>query len=51
MDKMIIENELAYIVWHAKTPTIEIPLGTDTFIIKSGKIKRQTFAAVINPIE
>ena len=51
IDRMVIENDLAYIVWHAKTPTVEVPLGTDTFIIEDGKIKLQTFAAIINSIE
>lgn len=51
LDKMVIEDELAYIVWHGKTPTVEVTLGTDTFIIEGNKIKRQTFAGVINPIE
>ena len=51
IDRTVIENELAYIVWHAKTPIVEVPLGTDTFIIEDGKIKLQTFAAIINPIQ
>ncbi len=51
VDKMVIENELAYIIWHAATPTLEIPFGTDTFIVEEGKIQRQTFAGVINPVE
>jgi len=51
MDKAVVDNEVAYILWHATTPTIEVPLGTDTFIILDGKIKIQTFAGVINPIE
>ncbi len=51
MDKAVVDNEVAYILWHATTPTLEVPLGTDTFVILDGKIKIQTFAAVINPIE
>ncbi|MEP6951931.1 MAG: nuclear transport factor 2 family protein [Ginsengibacter sp.] len=43
LDKMIVEDELVYIVWHAKTPTLDVPLGSDTFIIKDGKIYQQTF--------
>jgi hypothetical protein len=50
IDRIVIENELAYVVWHAETPTVEVPLGTDTFIIEDGKIKLQTFAGIINPI-
>jgi hypothetical protein len=43
LDKTIVSDDLIYIVWHAKTPRIDIPLGSDTFIIKDGKISRQTF--------
>jgi len=50
LDKMYVKNELAYILWHAQTPAVEVPLGSDTFIVEDGKIKCQTFAAVINPI-
>ena len=51
MDNMVIENEVVYIIWHCSTPSLDIPLGTDTFIIKDGKINVQTFAAVLNPVE
>lgn len=44
LDKLVVNNELAYIVWHANTPSLEVPMGTDTFIMKEGKIYRQTFA-------
>lgn len=45
LDKMVVRNELAYIVWHAKTPTLDVSFGTDTFVMKEGKIQQQTFAA------
>ena len=51
MDNMVIENEVVYIIWYCSTPSLDIPLGTDTFIIKDGKINVQTFAAVLNPVE
>jgi predicted SnoaL-like aldol condensation-catalyzing enzyme len=44
MDKVIVNDDLVYIVWHANTPSLEVSLGSDTFIIKNGKIYRQTFA-------
>ncbi len=44
LDKMEAINNLLYIVWHAKTPTLVMPFGTDTFIIEHGKICQQTFA-------
>ena len=51
VDQMIVQDDLAYIVWHANTPTVDIPLGTDTYLIEDGKILRQTFAAAVNPKE
>lgn len=51
MDNMVIQDELAYILWHADTPALDVPLGTDTFIIVDGKIIKQTFAGVLNPKE
>jgi predicted SnoaL-like aldol condensation-catalyzing enzyme len=44
LDKMVVQDELVYIVWHANTPSLDVSLGTDTFIIRDGKIHRQTFA-------
>ena len=44
LDKIVVEEGLAYIVWHADTPSLDVTLGTDTFMLKRGKIFRQTFA-------
>jgi ketosteroid isomerase-like protein len=44
LDKMVVHDELVYIVWHANTPSLDVPFGTDTFIVRDGKIYRQTFA-------
>lgn len=51
MEKMHVENQLAYIVWSAKSPVVTVPLGSDTFIVKDGKITLQTFAGIINPVK
>lgn len=51
LDKMEINNQLGYIVWHANTPVATIPLGTDSYIVKDGKIMQQTFAAKIEMVE
>lgn len=51
LDQTVVDDELAYIVWHATTPSLEVPLGTDTYIIMNDKIVKQTFAGVINPVE
>ena len=49
LDKMVINNEMAFIVWHGSSPSVEVPFATDTFIIMDGKIVRQSFAGIINP--
>ena len=45
MDKQIVRGELAFIVWHAESADQHYDLGTDTFIVRDGKIVAQTFAA------
>lgn len=44
LDKTVIKDDLIYIVWHGKTPSLDVPFATDTFIVKNGKIRQQTFA-------
>lgn len=44
LDKLVSNDELVFIVWHAVTPSVEVALATDTFVIKKGKIVKQTFA-------
>jgi ketosteroid isomerase-like protein len=44
LDKVVVNNELVYIVWHAQTPSLHVAQATDTFILKNGKIHQQTFA-------
>lgn len=48
LDKLVAKNGLVYIVWHAKTPSVQVPLGSDTFIIKDGKIAQQTFVGQLD---
>lgn len=43
--KTVIKNDVAYVIWSAKTPKFELSFGTDSFIIQNGKIIRQTYAA------
>lgn len=47
LDRVVVEAELIYILWHAKTPSLTVDLGSDTFIIKDGKILQQTFAGIL----
>ena len=48
LDKMVANDDMVYIVWHAETPSLHIPIGSDTFIIKDGKIHQQTFVGQLN---
>lgn len=42
--KMIVKGNKAYIFWDAESSIIKVPIGTDSFIIKDGKILWQTTA-------
>lgn len=42
-DVQVVRN-IAYITWNAASKTHIFPIGTDTFLIKKGKIKTQTIA-------
>ncbi len=44
MDRLEVEGEVGYVAWHAKTSAGNVPLGTDTFLVRNGKIVVQTFA-------
>lgn len=50
-DKIEFVDNMAYLVWHGESPSVSVPLATDTFIFEDGKIHRQTFAGMINPKE
>lgn len=49
MDKMEIAGDVAFIAWHADAASHDIPLGTDTLVVRDGKITVQTFAAHMIP--
>jgi len=51
LDKMAVEDEVGYIVWHAKAPKMQVPLGSGTFIIKNGKISHQTIIGQLDAID
>ena len=44
MDRSTVEGDVAYIVWHSKNQGVDVSLGTDTFIVRDGKIAVQTFS-------
>lgn len=51
LDKLVISEDLVFIIWHANSATVEVPFATDTIIIQEGKILKQTFAGQINPLQ
>jgi hypothetical protein len=46
LNKSIAVKDIGYILWGSKTPGFNLSYATDTFIIRDGKIIRQTFAGV-----
>ena len=49
LKQQIIKDEKAYLVWTADTPMSSVPLGTDSFLIRDGKIIWQSFALHMVP--
>ena len=49
MSRQDVDGDTAYIVWRAETADNRYELGTDTFVVKDGKIVTQTFAGKISP--
>ena len=50
MDQLDVSDDVAFIAWHADSESAKIRLGTDTFVVRDGKIAVQTFAAAIDPV-
>ncbi len=44
-----VDGDTAYIVWRAETADNIFEPGSDTFIVRNGKIVTQTFAGKISP--
>jgi ketosteroid isomerase-like protein len=44
-----VAGEVAYIVWSAETADNRYELGTDTFVVRGGRILQQSFAGKIVP--
>ena len=50
MDQADVCGDVAFIAWHADCAAGKVRLGTDTFVVRDGKIAVQTFAAAIDPV-
>lgn len=51
MEETLVEDEFAYIIWHAETPENVYEFATDTFHIPDDVISFQTFAGKITARE
>lgn len=49
MDRMTVEGDVAYIVWHASCAEADVVIGTDTFVVRDGKIATQTYTPKLEP--
>lgn len=49
LDKSIVQGDVGYIIWKAAAPKLNLTFATDTFIIRDGKIVRQTYAGLAAP--
>ena len=49
MKQQSVEGDYAYILWAAETADNVYELGTDTFVVRDGKIVAQSFAGKITP--
>ena len=47
MDRLEVVGDIAYVLWHSVNEGADVTLGTDTFLVRDGKIAIQTFAALI----
>ena len=49
LERMQVVDDLVFITWTAESEKLVFDLGTDTFLIRDGKVQRQTVAAKIRP--
>jgi ketosteroid isomerase-like protein len=49
MQQQCVEGDYAYILWTAETADNVYEVGTDTFVVRDGKIVAQSFAGKMTP--
>lgn len=49
MQRQTVDGDVAHIIWSAETADNTYEYGTDTFVVRNGKIITQTFAAKVSP--
>ena len=49
LQRQSVEGDYAYILWTAETADNAYEIGTDTFVVRDGKIVAQSFSGKITP--
>jgi len=49
LNKSIAVQDVGYILWEADVPEFKLVYATDSFVIRNGKIIRQTYAGLAEP--
>ena len=49
MKQQFVEGDYAYILWTAETADNVYEVGTDTFVVRDGKIVAQSFTGKVTP--
>jgi hypothetical protein len=49
MKQQFVDGDYAYILWITETADNVYEVGTDTFVVRNGKIVAQSFAGKITP--
>lgn len=49
LDKLHVDGDVAFAMWHAKCAGADVRFAADTFLVKNGKIAVQTFAPDLVP--
>jgi ketosteroid isomerase-like protein len=49
LDEFLVADDVALIAWRLETDAVAIPFGTDTFVVRDGKIVTQTAAFRMEP--
>ena len=49
MNHVAVDGDVAFIAWNAETADNVYELGTDTLVVRDGKIATQTYVAKVTP--
>jgi hypothetical protein len=50
LKESVVQRDIGYIIWNASAPKLHLSFGTDTFIVRGGKIVSQTYGGVASPM-